>query len=159
MICTVCNKPFDNNTSKAYCKCIYRCNICEEVPAKNIIKNNYYCDDCVEFIESISSMKKLINGEKFGICNDCGNETNIKSIDDEKSYCDKCIIYTYVYCGNCDKYDRMMYMTDIHDEIYCDDCIKLVSEGKFCEQCIKYVPIEYEHCEFCGDCGYPNRPH
>jgi hypothetical protein len=112
------------------CDCVYRCDICENIPAINHIKDNHYCDECVEFIEDIQDTdnKKNTNFTDCDNCNKCDMKIFMKK-SGLNIYCEEC--YELTFYGN----------------------------GKYCELCKKYVPKYYEHCGFCGDCGPPGRPH
>ena len=133
MTCIICNKSFNTNIKTEQCKCIYRCDICEEVPAKNHIKDNHYCDECIEYIED------------YNIVHNGLDKTN-----------------TNTNYNNCNKCDMTIFMKEAGMNIYCEKCSVLIYDdkySKYCELCEKYVPQQYKDCFMCNDCGPPNRPH
>jgi hypothetical protein len=124
--------------------------------------NKSYCYDCYNELKSdiitdrcciCYTNRKLENiYEKF-YCNDCATETfKIKK-------CEKCnirhlkevCIYDIRFDPENSKYNICNICERIH--LNPDDC-------KYCIMCREYVPSNYVHCEFCGDCsGELNRQH
>jgi hypothetical protein len=146
-------KCFENN----------HCCKCNEKNITNHVKENFntYCNHCYEEIISTD------NNE----CYTCHMSDNLERIeinifdDDEYSkyseyrfYCSRCATKEFGRkCNICN-----IYHVDYVSKYKCPYWLSKqpnATNTKYCEICDTYVPPHYEHCDFCGDCGEPNRPH
>lgn len=97
-------------------------------------------DDIIDIITK--HLNTLPNKKTPKKCDDCGKNHSER----DKFLC----IFDY------------RYTEDTNIAMFCRICYKYhidPNNCKYCEECDKYVEEDFEHCNMCGDCGFPGRIH
>jgi ribosomal protein S27AE len=173
MNCTICNSSVNltNHGNNLYCsECILENWCTNDIPHcckcydTDIFVTSYnnktYCGDCLYSVK-----------DKNYKCVEC-NDTFILENIDNKLYCDTCAtrLTKIKKCDNCNiRHLKTVCIKDVRYDsdfnIYaniCDVCNRnhiYPNDCKYCEECLEYVPKDYEHCSMCGDCGPEGRQH
>lgn len=123
-VCSECGCRIDNEDDvywvgdEPYCyDCVTYCDCC----------NEYYRSDDVYYIASEDTYVCYeCRDEYYTSCEHCGtwhnNDDTIYVDSEDKYVCNDCLEEHYEQCADCEEYFLRDTMTEINDEMYCEEC-------------------------------------